>query len=76
MRPLLVMLLVSAPAWAQTNPNGAPSKAVQQEQKQADYARKGHPNSGKPKQESASVRTKDGKKPAKSKAGEASVRTK
>jgi hypothetical protein len=42
-----VVLLVSV-GWAQPNSNGAPSKAVQQEQKQADYARKQHPDPRKP----------------------------
>ena len=75
---LFPLVLFASVAWAQPNPNGEPSKAVQQQQKQADYARKGHPQSGKPrKQESASVRTKDS--PAKSsrkpKPGEAAVRT-
>jgi hypothetical protein len=75
------MLLASTAAWAQRDsrpgPNGDPSPAVQQQQKQADYARKGHPHSGKPrKQEPASLRTKDkqGRAPQ-SKPGEAALRT-
>ena len=75
---LLPALLLASVAWAQPNPNGEPSKAVQQQQKQADYARKGHPQSGKPqKQEPASLRTKDS--PAKPRQrpqpGSAAVRT-
>jgi hypothetical protein len=70
------MLIVAAPAWAQTNPNGAPSKAVQQEQKQADYARKGHAKSGNPSGERASLRAKDAPaKQSKPKKGEAALRT-
>jgi len=73
MTPLPLALLVSL-AWAQ--PNGEPSRTVQQQQKQADYARKGHPQSGKPQEERASLRTKDGQaKPPKPKKGEASLRT-
>ncbi len=70
-----VALLVSS-AWAQPNPNGEPSPTVQQEQTQADYARKGHPHSGKPqKQEPASLRTKDSKGTGpKPKKGQAAVR--
>jgi len=75
---LSALLLVSA-AWAQPNPNnGEPSQAVQQQQKQADYARKGHPQSGKPqKQEPASLRAKDSpvKSTQKPKSGSAAVRT-
>ena len=75
---LFASMLLIAVAWAQPNPNGEPSKAVQQQQKQADYARKGHPQSGKPqKQQPASLRTKDS--PAKAryrpKHGEAPIRT-
>jgi hypothetical protein len=79
MRLLLAALLASTPAWAQRdNPNGPPSKAAQQQEKQADYARKGHPQSGKPhKQEPAALRTKDS--PAKSsrkpRPGEAALRS-
>jgi len=75
MTPLPVALLVSF-AWAQPNPNGEPSPTVQQQQKQADYARKQHPPSGKPHEERASLRTKD--TPAKAprpKKGEAALRT-
>jgi hypothetical protein len=78
MRLLLTALLASSAAWAQRDdPNGPPSPAVQQQRKQADHARKGHPQSGRPqKQEPASLRTKDS--PAKSsrkpRPGEASVR--
>jgi hypothetical protein len=76
MRLFLILLLTSAPAWAQTSPNGAPSKAVQQEQTQADYARKGHPNSGRPQEQRASVRSKESRaKPPKPKKGEAARRT-
>ncbi|HTM59628.1 MAG TPA: hypothetical protein VL199_04650 [Burkholderiales bacterium] len=74
---LSALLLVSA-AWAQPNPNGEPSEAVQQQQKQAVYARKGHPQSGKPQtQEPASLRTKDSpvKPTQKPKSGSAAVRT-
>ena len=72
---LSALLLVSA-AWAQPNPNGEPSEAVQQQQKQADYARKGHPQAGKPQEERASLRTKNGQaKPPRPKKGEASLRT-
>ena len=74
---LLPALLLVAVAWGQPNPNGEASKAVQQQEKQADYARKGHPQSGKPRQqEPASLRTKEnaGKAP-KPKHGEASIRT-
>ena len=79
---LLSALLVVSVAWAQpasqTSANGEPSKAVQQQQKQADYARKGHPQSGKPqKPESASLRTKDSpaKPTQRPKSGSAAVRT-
>ena len=75
MRLLLVTLLVSTPLGAQTNPNGEPSKAVQQQQKQADYARKGHPKAGTPQEQKASLRTKDtSAKAPKPKKGEAAVR--
>ena len=79
MRLLVAALLVSTAAWAQRdNPNGPPSPAVRQQQKQADHARQGHPQSGRPqKQERASLRTKDS--PAKSsrkpRPGEAAIRT-
>ena len=75
---LLPTLLLVCVAWAQPNPNGEPSKAVQQQQKQADYARKGHPQSGKPqKQEPASLRTNGSptKSTQKPKPGSAAVRT-
>ena len=75
---LFASMLLIAVAWAQPNPNGEPSKAVQQQQKQADYARKGHPQSGKPqKQQPASLRTKDSpaKAPYRPKHGEAPIRT-
>ena len=73
---LFASVLLLSVAWAQPNPNGEPSKAVQQQQKQADYARKGHPQSGKPqKQQPASLRTKDSKAPYKPKHGEAPIRT-
>ncbi len=75
---LFPVVLLASVAWAQpasqTRANGEPSPAVQQQQKQADYARKQHPNSGKPKREQASIRTKDGTKPARAKPGEASLR--
>ena len=75
MTPLPLALLVSL-AWAQPNANGEPSRTVQQQQKQADYARKGHPQAGKPQEERASLRTKNGQaKPPKPKKGEASLRT-
>ena len=76
MRLLLVALLVSTPLGAQPNPNGESSKAAQQQQKQADYARKGHPKAGTPHEEQkASLRTKDTPaKAPKPKKGEASVR--
>jgi len=68
-------LLVSI-AWAQPNPNGEPSPAVQQQRKQADYARKQHPQSGRPPQERASLRTKEPQaKAPKPKRGDASLRT-
>ena len=74
---LFPMVLLVSVGWAQP-PNGEPSPTVQQQQKQADSARKGHPSSGKPqKQEPAALRTKDS--PAKStrkpKSGEAAIRT-
>ena len=74
---LVSALLLVSVAWAQPNSNGEPSKAVQQEQKQADYARKGHPQSGKAqKQEPASLRTKDSPQSTrKPKPGEAALRT-
>jgi hypothetical protein len=75
MRLLLAALLMSSPAWAQRNPNGDPSPTVQQQEKQADYARKGHPQSGKPKQERSALKTKDsGAKAPKSKPGESALR--
>ena len=74
MTSLPLALLISL-AWAQPNPNGEPSSTVQQQQKQADYAAKGHPQSGKPQEERASLRTKDGPaKPPKPKKGQASLR--
>ena len=69
---LFPVVLLASLAWAQPNPNGEPSPAVRQQQKQADYARKQHPHSTKPKGEKASLRTKD--KPVRSKPGEASLR--
>ena len=71
---VLGLVLAAFPAWAQRDePNGPPSPAVQQQQKQADYARKQHPHSGKPrKPQEASVKTKG--KPVHTKPGEASVR--
>ena len=74
---LLPALLLATVAWGQPNPNGEASKAVQQQEKQADYARKGHPQSGRPqKQEPASLRTKDSPtKSPRAKPGEASLRT-
>jgi len=77
MRLLLATLLASTAAWAQPNPNGDPSPTVQQQQKQADYAHKGHPDAGKPrKQEPASLKTKGKQaKPPKSTPGEAALRT-
>jgi len=77
MMPFAAVLLLSV-ASAQPNPNGEPSPTVQQQQKQADYARKGHPSAGKPqKQEPAALRTKDSaaKSSRKPKPGEAAVRT-
>ena len=72
MRLLLALLLAGSSAWAQRD--GEPSPTVRQQQKQADYARKGHPDAGKPKkQEPASLKTKD--KPLKPKPGEAGLRT-
>ena len=71
MRLLLALLVISTAAWAQSDRNGPPSQAVQQQQKQADYARKQHPQSGKPhKQESKEVAPKA----PKSKHGEATHR--
>ena len=78
MRLLLAAVLAASPAWAQPDRgNGAPSPTVSQQQKQADYARKGHPDAGKPrKQEPASLKTKDTQRKAlKSKPGEAALRT-
>jgi hypothetical protein len=77
MKLFLGMLVVSCAAWAQSDrSNGDPSPTAQQQQKQADSARKQHPHSGKPKEQRASVRTKEtqGKAP-KSKPGEAALRT-
>lgn len=75
MRLFLVALLISTPLGAQTNPNGEPSKAVQQQQKQAEYAKKGHPKAGTPHEEKASLRTKDtAAKAPKPKKGEAGIR--
>jgi len=74
---LLPALFLVSTVWAQPNTNGEPSKAVQQQQKQADYAAKGHRQSGKPqKQEPAALRTKDSPKSTRQpKAGEAAIRT-
>jgi hypothetical protein len=72
------VLLVAAPVWAQFNrPDGDPSPTVSQQQKQADYARKGHPDAGRPKkQEPASLKvTGTPAKPPKPKPGEAALRT-
>jgi hypothetical protein len=74
---LLALTLVAAPAWAQpSRPEGEPSPTVSQQQKQADYARKGHPDAGKPKkQEPASLKTKDTqRKPPRSEPGGAALR--
>ena len=77
MKLLLGMVLITGAAWAQPDrSNGDPSPTVQQEQKQADYARKGHPRSGKPKEERASLKTKGTPaKSAKPRQGEAALRT-
>ena len=75
MRSFAIALLVSTPLWAQTHPNGESSKTVQQQQKQADYAKKGHPKAGAPHEEKASLRTKES--PAKTprpKKGQAGIR--
>ena len=74
MRLLLVALLASTPVWAQTTPNGEASKAVQQQQKQADYAKKGHPKASTPHEEKASLRTTPPAKAPKPRKGEAAVR--
>lgn len=73
----MIALLVSMPAWAQRHPNGEPSPAVQLQEKQADYARKQHPHSGKPKEQKASLRTKDSPatKSRRARPGEAALRT-
>ena len=72
---LLIALLLGSSVSAQ--PAGEPSPTVRQQQKQADYARKGHPDASKPKQQApASLNTKDKQgKPPKSKPGEAALRT-
>ena len=75
MTPAAAVLVFSF-AWAQPNPNGEPSKAAQQQEKQADQARKGHPEAGRAQQQQpASLRTKEnaGKAPQPKK-GEASIR--
>ena len=78
MRLFLALVLVASPAWAQSNRSDSePSPTVRQQQKQADYARKGHPDASKPKQQApASLNTKDKQgKPPKSKPGEGALRT-
>jgi len=77
MTPFAAVLLLSV-ACAQPSPNGDPSPTVQQQQKQADYARKGHQSAGKPqKQEPAALRTQGSaaKSSRKPKPGEAAIRT-
>ncbi len=73
---LFPIVLFASIASAQPNPNGEPSAAVQQQQKQADYASKQHPHSGKPHgSERTPLRTKGAPvKPPKPKPGEAPLR--
>lgn len=77
MRLLLALMVITIPAWAQPDrSNGEASPTVRQQQEQADHARKQHPHAGKPKQDRASLKTRDAQpKPARPKRGEAALRT-
>jgi hypothetical protein len=77
MKLVFALLWTVAAAWAQADrSNGEPSPTVQQQQEQANHARKQHPQAGKPEHNRASLKTKDPQpKPPRPKSGEAALRT-